>query len=74
MANKIAADAGLHRFRKRNDLSDEVTEVPVPVQYKFSQQDTDHEVSWPIDQFWATPRKSEVLTTIQGKQNYEFGL
>ncbi|CAO3676291.1 unnamed protein product [Umbelopsis ramanniana] len=43
VANKIAADAGLHRFRKRNDLSDEVTEVPVPVQYKFSQQDTDHE-------------------------------
>ena len=47
VTNKIAADAGLHNFRKRNDLSDVVTTVPVPVQYNFFQQDTDHEVSWP---------------------------
>jgi hypothetical protein len=48
VTNKIAADAGLHNFRKRNDLSDVVTTVPVPVQYNFFQQDIDHKVSRPL--------------------------
>ncbi|CAO3683190.1 unnamed protein product [Umbelopsis vinacea] len=39
IANKIAADGGLHTFRNRNDIDDMMTTVPVPVQYNYFQQE-----------------------------------
>lgn len=45
IANKIAADGGLHTFRNRNDLDDMMTTVPVPVQYNYFQQEHSDEVS-----------------------------
>jgi hypothetical protein len=45
VADKIAADGGLHVFRKRRDLDDAITTVPVPVQYNCFQQEHSSEVS-----------------------------
>ncbi|CAM0135316.1 hypothetical protein VKS41_000099 [Umbelopsis sp. WA50703] len=43
VADKIAADGGLHVFRKRRDLDDAITTVPVPVQYNCFQQEHSNE-------------------------------